>query len=59
MQAICEGVSVPSVHRKTPGWEAFLKGVGLVAREMPKQKKRRKGIEASGMQYSRKVSVLT
>ena len=59
MQAICGGVSVPSVHRKTPGWEAFLNGVGLVASEVPKQKKRRKGIEASGMQYSRQVSIMT
>ncbi|KAL0050649.1 hypothetical protein WJX82_004168 [Trebouxia sp. C0006] len=40
-QAIHDGVSVPAVHRKTPGWEAFLKEVGLVWGEVPKPVKKK------------------
>ncbi|KAL0035614.1 hypothetical protein WJX79_002795 [Trebouxia sp. C0005] len=39
-QAIHDGVSVPAAHRKTPGWEAFLKEVGLVWGELPKSLKK-------------------
>ncbi|KAL0025980.1 hypothetical protein WJX77_010392 [Trebouxia sp. C0004] len=51
-QAIHDGVSVPSVHRKTPGWEAFLKEVGLVWAELPKpmKKKSSKAIELTADQ---------
>ncbi len=47
VQAIHDGVTVPSAHRKTPGWEAFLKGVGLVLGEVPKPKK--KSAKAAGI----------
>jgi len=39
---------VPAVHRKTPGWEAFLKEVGLVWGEPPKPVKK-KSSKAAGV----------
>ncbi len=32
---------MPTVHRNTPGWEAFLKEVGLVWGEVPKPVKKK------------------
>ena len=40
IQAIHDGLFVPSVHRKLVCWEAFLKEVGLVLVEGIKQKKK-------------------
>lgn len=39
VQAICVGFSVPITHRKAPGWETFLKELGLVpSQSLPRAK---------------------
>lgn len=46
VQAIHDGVSVPSEHRTTSGWEAFLKGVGLVWVSLTKPVKKKSSQDA-------------